>query len=120
MKQTFIIETLFVMKECFFSDERFPIPLGSRIVFWTEYFRWKLFLSACRYWDDNSSFQQMDQKFEFGGAIGYRGSYLESSRYHSKLLWLHAVLKDAVGAVGSFSSGGPGCCYTIGRWAISC
>ena len=41
----------------------------------------------------------MDQKFPFGGLIGYETSYLDSIFRHSKVFRLHAILHDAAGAV---------------------
>ena len=55
----------------------------------------------------------MDQKFEFGGTIGYGDSYLEFLFRHFKVFRLHALLHDAAGAVRAHSGKGPGyCCMT--------
>ena len=62
----------------------------------------------------------MDQKFEFGGLIGYRNSCLDSVFRYSKVFRLHAILHDAAGAVRSHSGKGPGYCYMIGRGPSSC
>ena len=62
----------------------------------------------------------MDQKFKFGGLIGYRNSYLDSVFRYSKVFRLHAILHDAAGAVRSHSGKGPGYCYMIGRGPNSC
>ena len=41
----------------------------------------------------------MEQKFNFGGTIGYGYSYLEFVFGHFKATTLHAILHDAAGAV---------------------
>ena len=57
----------------------------------------------------------MDQKFKFGGFIGYGNSYLDSVFRYSKVFRLHAILHDAAGALRSYKGKGPGYCYVIGR-----
>ena len=57
----------------------------------------------------------MDQKFKFGGFIGYGNSYLDSVFRYSKVFRLHAILHDAAGALRSHKGKGPGYCYMIGR-----
>ena len=82
--------------------------------------RKNLFLSACFCWDSRLSLHEMDQKFKFGGFIGYGNSYLDSVFRYSKVFRLHAILHDAAGAVRSHSGKGPGYCYVIGRGPNSC
>ena len=62
----------------------------------------------------------MDQKFKFGGTIGYGDSHLEFLLRHFKVFRLHAILHDAAGAVRSNSVEGRGYCYMIGRGPNSC
>ena len=62
----------------------------------------------------------MDQKWKFGGAIGYGDSNLEKIFCRSKVIKLHAVLFDAVGAVRAHSGKGPVYTYMIGRRPNSC
>ena len=62
----------------------------------------------------------MDQKVKYGGTIGYGDSYLESLFRHFKVFRLHAILKDAAGAVRAHCGKGPGYCYMIGRVQNSC
>ena len=62
----------------------------------------------------------MDQKFKFGGLIGYGNSHLDSVLCYSKVFRLHAILHDAAGAVRAQSGKGPGYCYMIGPGPISC
>ena len=78
-------------------------------------FRKNLFLSACFCWDYGLSSREMDQKFKFGGLIGYRNCYLDSVFRYSEVFRLHAILHDAAGAVRSNTGKGPGYCYKIGR-----
>ena len=82
--------------------------------------RKNLFLSACFYWDSRFSSDEIDQKFKFGGLIGYGSSYLDSVFRYSKVFRLHAILHDAAGADRSHSGKGPGYCYMIGRGPNSC
>ena len=62
----------------------------------------------------------MDEKFEFGGTIGYGDSYLEFLFRHFKVFRIRAILHDAAGAVRAHSGKGPGYCYMIGRGPNSC
>ena len=62
----------------------------------------------------------MDQKFIFGGTIGYGDSYLDSVFGYSKVFRLHAILHDAAGAVRLQTGEGPGYCYMIGRGPNYC
>ena len=79
-----------------------------------------LLLSTCFCWDSSFSLRGMDQKFKFGGLIGYGNSCLDSLFCYSKVFRLHALLHDAAGAVRSHSGEGLGYCYMIGRGPISC
>ena len=82
--------------------------------------RKNLFLSERFFWDSGLSLREMDQKFKFGGLIGYENSCLDSVLPYSKVFRLHVILHDAVGAVRSLSGKGPGYCYMIGRGANFC
>ena len=82
--------------------------------------RKNLFLSACFCWGSGLSLREMDQKFKFGGLIGYGFSYLDSVFRYSKVFRLHAILLDAAEAVRSHSGKGPGYCYMIGRGPNFC
>ena len=62
----------------------------------------------------------MDQKFKYGGIIGYGNSCLDSVFRYSKVFRLHAKLHDGAVAVRSHSGKGPGYCYMIGRGPNSC
>ena len=62
----------------------------------------------------------MDQKFKFGGTIGYGDSYLEFLFRHFKVFRLHAILHEADGAVRAHSGEGLGYFYMIGRGRTSC
>ena len=82
--------------------------------------RKNLFLSACFCWDSRLFLREIDQKFKFGGTIGYGDSYLEFLFRHFKIFRLHAILHDAAGAVRAHSGRGPGYCYMIGRGPNLC
>ena len=62
----------------------------------------------------------MDQKYKFGGTMGYVNSYLELLFRQFKIFRLHAILHDAAGAVRAQSGKGPSYCYMIGRGPNSC
>ena len=84
--------------------------------------RKNLFLSACFCWDSRLSLREMDQKYNFGGPIGYGNWYLEFLFRHFKIFRLHAILHDGAGAVRSHSGEGPGYCYedlVIVSWLLS-
>ena len=80
----------------------------------------KFFLSACYIRSDKVSLREMNEKFPFGGFIGYGNSYLDSILCYSKVFRLPAILQDVTGAVRSHTFKGPGYCYMIGRGPISC
>ena len=82
--------------------------------------RKNLFLSACFCWESRFSLREMDQKFKFGGTIGYGKSYLEFLFRHFKVFRLHGILHDNARAVRTHSGKGPGYCYMIGRGPNSC
>ena len=62
----------------------------------------------------------MDQKFKFGGTIGYGDSYLGILFPHFKVFRLQAILHDSTGAVRAHSGKGPSYFYMIGRGPNSC
>ena len=93
----------------------FRLYPGLKMSFEHNSVRKNLLLSACFCWDSGISLSEMDQKFKFGGLIGYGNSYLDSVFRNSKVFRLHAKLHDAAGAVRSHSGKGPGYCYMIGR-----
>ena len=68
------------------------------------------FLSAYFCWHSRLSLREMDQKFIFGGIIGFEDSYLDFLLRHFNVFRLHAVLHDAGGAVRAQSGEGPGYC----------
>ena len=58
-----------------------------------------LFLSACFFWDSIHSLLELDQNFNFGRTISYKDAQLELLLRPFKVLTLHGILHDAVGAV---------------------
>ena len=98
----------------------FRLYPGLKMSFEHNSVRKNLILSACFCWNSRLSLRDMDQKFPFGGFIGYRNSYLDSVFRYSKVFRLHAILHDAAGAVRLHSGKGPGYCYMIGRGPNSC
>ena len=82
--------------------------------------RKNFFLSACFCWDSRLSLRELDQKYKFGGRIGYGNSYLDSVFLYSKVFRVHAILRDAAAAVRAHSGKGPGYCYMIERGPNSC
>ena len=98
----------------------FRLYPGLKMSFEHNSVRRNLFLSACLFWDSRLFLREMDQKFKFGGLIGYGNSYLDSVFRYSKVFRLHAILHDAAGAVRAHTGKGPGYCYMIGRGPNSC
>ena len=88
---------------------------GLKLSFEHNSVRKNLFLSACFGWDSRFSLREMDQKFKFGGNIGYGNSYLELLFRHFKIFRLHAILRDAAGAGRAHSGKRPDDCYMIER-----
>ena len=98
----------------------FRLYPGLKMAFEHNSVRKKLFLSTCFCSDSRLSLSEMDQKFEFGGTLGYGISYLEFLFRHFKVFRLHAILHDAAGAVQAHSGKGLGYCYMMGRRPSSC
>ena len=98
----------------------FRLYPGLKMTFEHSSVRKNLSLSACFCLDSRLSLREMDQKFIFGGTIGYGDSYLEFLFRHFKKFRLRARLHDAAGAVRPQSGKRPGYCYMIGRGPISC
>ena len=107
------MDVLFLMRN-------FRLYPGLKLSFDHNTVRKNLFLSACFCWNSKLSLREMDQKFKFGGTIGYGNSYLELFFRHFKKFRLHAILHDAAGAVRAHSDKGPGYCDMIGRGPDSC
>ena len=71
--------------------------------------RKNLFLSSCSCWNFRVSLREMDQKYKFGGTIGYDDSCFVDFLFRQfKIIRLHAILDDAAGAVGAHSGKRPG------------
>ena len=98
----------------------FRLYPGLKMTFEHNSVRKNLFLSAYFCWDWRLSLGEMDQKFKFGGLIGYGNSYLDSIFRYSKVFRLNAILHDSAGAVRSHSGKGLGYCYMIGRGPNTC
>ena len=103
-----------------FLNTVFRLYPGLKMTFERNSVRKNLFLSACFCWDSGLSLREVDQKFKFGGLIGYGDFYLDSVFRYSKVFRLHAILHDAAGAVRAHSNKGPGYCDMIGRGPSSC
>ena len=106
--------------DVFFLISVFRLYPGLKRSFQHKSVHKNLFLSACFCWDSRLSLCEMDQKFPFGGLIGYGNFCLDSFFCYSKVFKLHAILDDAAGAVQSHTGKGPGYCYMIGRGPKSC
>ena len=77
----------------------FRLHPGLKMSFEHKSVRKNLFLSTCFSWDSTLSLLEIDQKFKYGGIIGYGDTYLDSVFRYSKVFRLHAILHDAAGAV---------------------
>ena len=98
----------------------FRLYPGLKLLFEHNSVQKNLFLRACFCWNSRISLREMDQKYKFGGTIGYGNSYLELLFCHFEIFKLHAILHVAAGAVQAHSGKGPGYCYMIGRGPKSC
>ena len=65
--------------------------------------RKNLFLCTCIVLDPDINLKEMDQKFPFGGLIGYGNSCMDYFFANSKLFRLHAILHDSAGSVKSIT-----------------
>ena len=78
-----------------FLTSVFRLYPGFKMSFERNSVRKNLFLSAGFCWDSGFSLREMDQKFKFGGLIGYGNSCWASVFCYSKVFRLHAILHDA-------------------------
>ena len=116
---SFLIQIL-SRKDVFFLISLFRLYQGLKVSFEHNSVRKNLFLSACSCWDSEVFLREINQKFIFGGLIGYGNSYLDSVFRSSKVFRLHVILIYAAGAVRSHSGKRHGYCYKIGRGPKSC
>ena len=65
--------------------------------------RKNLFLCTCIVLDPDINLKEMDQKFPFGGLIGYGNSCMDYFFANSKIFRLHAILHDSAGSVKSIT-----------------
>ena len=70
--------------------------------------------------DPNINLKEMDQKFPFGGLIGYGSSCMEYFFASSKHFRPHANLHDAARSVKFTTYKGPGYCCNLPRFPSSC
>ena len=106
--------------DVFFLMSIFRLYPGLKKSFEHNSVRKNLFLSACFCWDSRLYLRKTDQKFKFGGTIGYGDSYLDTVFRYSKVLRLHPTLHDAAAAVRLQTGKGPGYCHMIGRGPKCC
>ena len=79
--------------------------------------RKNLFLCTCIVLDADINLKEMDQKFPFGGLIGYGNCCMDYFFANSKIFRLHAILHDSV---KSTTKKGPGYCYVAPSLPNSC
>ena len=120
MKQLFIMKVNLIKIGCSFLMSIFRKYTGVKMSFEHKNVRKNFFLSACFCWKSGLFSHEMDQKIKFGGTIGYGDSYLHSVFRYSKVNRLHAISRDAAGAVRLQTGQGPGYCYMIGRGPNCC
>ena len=82
--------------------------------------RKNLFLCTCIVLDPDKKLKKMDQKFPFGGLIGYGNSCMDYFFAKSKIFRLHAILHDSAGSVKSTTKKGPGYRYVAPCLPSSC
>lgn len=71
------------------------------------------FLAACKLFDCNCDFEDVNELTPYGGLIGCDDSRLENYLNFSKIFRLHAVLHDAAGFMFEYNQSGPGYCYVL-------
>ena len=120
MKQLFNFDSNFVANGRSPFCMQFPHLVEFKLPFRHNSARKSLFLRSCYIWNDKISLREMDQRFPFGGLIGFENSYLDSILCYSKVFRLHAILDDAAGAVRLLTRKGPVYCYMIGRCPNCC
>ena len=79
-----------------------------------------VFLCTCIGLDPDINFKEMDQKFHFGGLIGFGNSSMDYFFAKSKIFSLHAILHDSAGSVKYTTKKGPGYCYVAPSLPNSC
>ena len=82
--------------------------------------RKNLFLCTCIVLEPDINLKEMDQKFPFGGLIGYGKSCMDSFFANSKIFKLHAIIHDSFGSVKPTTKKGPGYCSVAPSLPSSC
>ena len=79
-----------------------------------------LFLCTCIVLDPDINLKEMDQKFPYGGLIGYGNSCMDYFFANSKIFRLHAILHDSAGSVKFTTKKNPGYCFVAPSLPSSC
>ena len=78
-----------------------------------------MFLAACKTWNENIILEENNQKFPYGGPIGYGSSFSRFFFARLKIFLLHAILHDSAGAVKATTNKAPGCCHILPNFPSS-
>ena len=120
MDQRFMIKTRFVQKGHFFPVSIFRLYPGLKLSFENNSDCRNSILSASFSWGTRSPLHENDQKYKYGGTIGFGPSCLECIICQSKVFRLHVILHETAGPMRSHSGEGHGYCYMVGRRKNSC
>ena len=82
--------------------------------------RKNLFHCTCFVLDPDINLIEMDQKYPFGGLIGYGNSCMDYFFANSKVFRLHALQHDSAGSVKSTTKRSHGYCYVAPSLPSSC
>ena len=78
------------------------------------------FLAACKICEENINLVEINQKFPYGGLIGYGNSFSDFFFARLKVFRLHAILQHSAGAVKASTNKGTGYCYILPNFPSSC
>ena len=102
-----------------FLMSNFRLNPGFKITFEHNSVRKNLFLIACFCWDSRLSLREMDQKFKFGGTIGYGESYLYSVFFLLQRIQTTCNFTRCCWSSSISNRKGLDYCYLIG-WGPNC
>ena len=115
-----------IFDECTVENERSETEWNSQKFCWLSMTFHQIrivknyFLFTSTVLDPNINLKEKDQKFAFGGLIGYGNSWMDYFFANSKIFELYAILHDAAGSVKPTTHKGPGYWYVLRRFPSFC
>ena len=108
----------FLQKRLFLSFEYFAIPIGTKYITQSQWFRQELTRKCMLWLERNNIFFWNGSKNPFDGNIGSGDPQVDFTFCYCKIFWLLAISLDAAGTVQSYISNSFAYCYMGSRETI--